>query len=167
MALRVGAARAPETRALLNPTCSGRSVPLVPLKVLIVDDNASVRRLLRASIERDEYWDVCDEAENGAVAVEKVKQSHPDVVILDMQMPVMNGLDAARQIRPISPKTAIVMMTLYAKEDLLQQAREAGIQRVFSKLETLSYLKEWLKLYADGAALEHASMDQAPVAKRA
>ncbi len=58
--------------------------------VLIVDDNAVVRRLVRACIERDRDWDICGEADNGKVAVEKVKELHPEIVILDFQMPVMN-----------------------------------------------------------------------------
>ena len=75
-------------------------------RVLIVDDNATVRNLVRSSIERNREWEVCGEAENGRLAVEKVQQLHPDVVVLDLQMPVMNGLEAARQITRLVPNLA-------------------------------------------------------------
>jgi DNA-binding NarL/FixJ family response regulator len=119
-------------------------------KILIADDNAAVRRLLKAFIERDEEmeWHICGEAENGQIAVDQVKESNPDVVILDLQMPVMNGLEAARQIAQIAPQTALAMLTLHAQETVLQEARAVGIQRVFCKSQTLSHLIDWLKTLA-------------------
>jgi hypothetical protein len=66
--------------------------------ILIVDDSSLIRHTLRSFIEQTNEWQVCGEAENGAVAIEKVKELHPDVVILDLQMPVMDGLEAAGQI---------------------------------------------------------------------
>lgn len=71
--------------------------------VLIVDDNVLIRHALHSSIEQTRDWQVCGEAENGKVAVEKVKQLHPDVVILDLQMPFMNGLEVAGQINSLAP----------------------------------------------------------------
>lgn len=67
--------------------------------ILIVDDNSAVRHSLRCCIEQNPNWRVCGKAENGKVAVEKVTGLHPDIVILDLAMPVMNGFEAARQIR--------------------------------------------------------------------
>lgn len=72
-------------------------------KILIVDDNRSVRYYIRRWIEANTPCQVCGEAENGQVAVEMVTQLNPHIVILDFQMPVMNGLDAARQISSIAP----------------------------------------------------------------
>ena len=69
--------------------------------VLIVDDSAMIRRGLRSTIEANQALYVCGEAENGKVAVEKVNELRPDTAILDLQMPVMNGLEAARQISKI------------------------------------------------------------------
>ena len=68
----------------------------MPYSVLIVDDSALIRHSLRSCLEQDPEWRVCGEAEDGKVAVEKVEELHPDVVILDLQMPVMDGLAAAR-----------------------------------------------------------------------
>jgi len=78
-------------------------------------------------------WDICGEAENGKIAVEKVQQMHPEVVILDLQMPVMNGLEAARQINQLAPETAMLMFTMHNSDELQIAARTAGIRQVLSK----------------------------------
>jgi len=102
-------------------------------RVLIVDDNATIRNLVRSSIERNREWEVCGEAEDGQLAVEKVQQLHPDVVILDLQMPVMNGLEAARQITQLDPNMAMVMLTMHNCAQLVKDAQAAGIKDVVSK----------------------------------
>ena len=101
--------------------------------ILIVDDSAIIRHSLRSCIEQNSDWEVCGEAENGQVAVEKVKELRPDVVILDLQMPVMNGFEAADQISHLAPRTAILMLTLHECEQVSQDAHAAGIQDVLSK----------------------------------
>jgi len=105
--------------------------------VLIVDDNSLVRRLLRSWLEQHPEWDICGEAENGKLAIERVEELHPDIVILDLQMPVMNGLEAARQISQLAPKTAMVMFTVHTSEQLVREARANGISDVVSKCEML------------------------------
>lgn len=120
----------------------------MPLKILIADDNATVRRLLRRTIEDNAELNICGEAENGQIAVEQVRQSNPDVVILDFQMPVMNGLEAAREIGRIAPKTTLVLFTLYAHAEVLKQAEAVGIRRVFSKPDSFSHLVAWLRTMA-------------------
>ncbi|MFZ1006470.1 MAG: response regulator transcription factor [Candidatus Sulfotelmatobacter sp.] len=102
-------------------------------RILIVDDNATIRRCLRSSIELQKDLQVCGEAENGESAVARVKELTPDLVILDLQMPVMNGLDAARRIARIAPQLPMLMFTMYSNEYLVTEARAAGIKDVFSK----------------------------------
>jgi DNA-binding NarL/FixJ family response regulator len=102
------------------------------VKILLVDDNAVVRRALRYSIESQTDWEVAGEAENGKVAIELVQRSSPDVIILDLSMPVMNGLDAARHIKALSPQTRILLFTLHASPQLTEDARRAGINDVLS-----------------------------------
>jgi len=102
-------------------------------RILIVDDSAAIRQCLRSSIERQEDLLVCGEAENGENAIAKVKELIPDLVVLDLQMPVMNGLDAARRIAQIAPHLPMLMFTMYSSEYLVTEARAAGIKDVFSK----------------------------------
>ncbi len=101
--------------------------------ILIVDDSAPLRYALRSWIEQDENWKICGEAENGKAAVEKVKELRPDIVILDLEMPVMNGLEAGREIALLAPHITMVMFTMHSSEQLVKAARAAGIKEVVSK----------------------------------
>ena len=103
--------------------------------ILIVDDSTLVCHLIRSYIEPHAAWRVCGEAENGKAAIEKVKELRPDIVILDFQMPVMNGLEAARQIAILAPNTAMLMLTMHNFEQLSEEAHAAGIKAVLSKSE--------------------------------
>jgi len=105
------------------------------VRILVVDDNSAVRRYLRGVLEQQEGWQVCDEARNGQEAVERFRQIRPDVVVLDFQMPGMNGLDAARIIHQISPATPILMITLYLSRQLSDEARKAGIRGACAKTD--------------------------------
>ncbi len=110
----------------------------MPTTILIVDDSEVVRRSVRACIEQNTDWKICDEAENGAIAVEKVKQLRPNVVILDLAMPVMNGLEAARLISSIAPNAAMLLFTMHHCDELLKEAQAAGIRGILSKSEGLA-----------------------------
>ena len=81
---------------------------------------------MRVTLAREPQFEICGEAENGQDAVAKVKQLHPDAVILDVSMPVMNGLEAAREIRRIAPATKIVMFSMHDSTQMMETAREAG-----------------------------------------
>lgn len=105
----------------------------MPIRILIVDDNPKIRALLRSSIERSTNWSVCGEAENGEVAIKMVAALRPDLVVLDLSMPVMNGLDAAKRISAISPGLPMIMFTLHESRALEEQANAAGITHVFPK----------------------------------
>jgi DNA-binding NarL/FixJ family response regulator len=72
--------------------------------------------------------EACDEAANGQEAVEKAEESSPDLIILDVTMPVMNGLDAARRIRLFSPLTPILILTMHKSRQLMEEARKIGVQ---------------------------------------
>jgi len=102
--------------------------------ILIVDDHEIVRHFVRTVIctSRPE-WEVCGEASNGKEAIEAVKALNPDVVILDLAMPVMGGLEAAPQIGSLAPKSRILIFTLYESERLLEEARKAGVHGFVAK----------------------------------
>jgi DNA-binding NarL/FixJ family response regulator len=103
--------------------------------ILIADDNASIRRSVRACIDQNSEGEVCGEAENGAEAVEKVKELHPDIVILDFRMPVLDGLGAATQIKRIAPDTKIILFTMYASKPMINYAQMFGVDQVISKAD--------------------------------
>ncbi len=107
-------------------------------RILIVDDSAPIRNAVRACIELNTDWEVCGEAENGKVAIEKVRRLHPDVVILDWQMPIMNGLEAAREITRIDPSATLLMLTLHDSRRLTEDAHDAGIKDVLSKWDRVA-----------------------------
>ena len=81
-------------------------------RILIVDDHLAIRRSLRAILDLSSFQ-VCGEARSGKEAIEKVVELKPDIVLLDINMPVMNGVKAAHEIRRISPKTRIVFLTIH------------------------------------------------------
>jgi DNA-binding NarL/FixJ family response regulator len=108
------------------------------VRILVVDDNPSIRRYVRGILEQNANWKVCDEARNGQEAVEKFRQIQPDLIVLDFQMPEMNGLDAARIISQISPETPILILTLYLSKELVAEARKAGARGACAKTEISS-----------------------------
>ena len=103
------------------------------IRILVVDDNPAVRRSLRGVLEQHQGWRVCDEAGNGEEAVERFRKIRPDVIVLDFQLPEMNGLDAARIISRLSPETPILMVTLYPSKQLFEEARKVGIRGTCAK----------------------------------
>ena len=84
-------------------------------------------------IEGHEDWDVCAEAEDGVQAVNRAKQFKPDLIILDLAMPELNGIEAARQISKALPGVPMLMLTLYASPLVEKEAEKVGVQRVISK----------------------------------
>jgi len=102
-------------------------------RILIVDDNVFIRRSLRSVLEAQDEWKVCEEASDGREAVAKFDREKFDVIVLDFQMPGMNGLDAAKQITQRSPSTPILMVTLHDSAQLAEEARKVGIRGVCPK----------------------------------
>jgi DNA-binding NarL/FixJ family response regulator len=107
--------------------------------IMIVDDNAVVRHALCQIFTRERDFDVCGAAENGKEAVEKAQQLHPDAIVLDFSMPVMNGLETARILKELMPSVVLIMYTVFG-DIVEQQAREAGISAVVSKSDQVSAL---------------------------
>jgi CheY-like chemotaxis protein len=103
------------------------------MKILIADDNLHIRQVLRPLIEGHEDWGVCAEAEDGVQAVNRAKQFKPDLIILDLAMPELNGIEAARQISKALPGVPMLMLTLYASPLVEKEAEKVGVQRVISK----------------------------------
>ena|ERR1700680_2948717 len=108
--------------------------------VLIVDDNAYIRKALceRFTLEAD--FEVCGEAANGKEAIEKALELRPDLIVLDLSMPVMNGLEAARELRRLMPTVPIILCSLFGDALAKQEARLVGISEVVSKSQASDML---------------------------
>ncbi len=106
----------------------------MPVKILIADDDAPIRRLLRRVIEEHADWQVCGEAENGREVLTKIGESCPDLVVMDLAMPQMNGLQAAREICKVAPNLPMLLLTVQqVSKELVQEARSAGFHGAVSK----------------------------------
>jgi DNA-binding NarL/FixJ family response regulator len=96
------------------------------VRILVADDHEIVRKGLRALLEGQEEWEVVDEAVDGRDAVDKTRRLQPDLVVLDVSMPNLNGLEACRQIRKEAPDTEVLILTMHDSEQLVREVLEAG-----------------------------------------
>jgi DNA-binding NarL/FixJ family response regulator len=100
----------------------------VPARILIVDDHEIVRQGIRNILNRRPEWEVCGEAVNGREGVDAVKRTQPDLVILDITMPIMNGLEATQHIAKLGVNSRVLIFTMHDSERLISDVREAGAQ---------------------------------------
>ncbi|MBI4390888.1 MAG: response regulator transcription factor, partial [candidate division NC10 bacterium] len=98
----------------------------MPLRVLLADDHQIVRQGLKALLER-EGFDVAAEASDGLEAVRLARDLQPDVAVLDIAMPLLNGLDAAREVLQGSPRTKAILLTMHAEDHYVLEALRAGV----------------------------------------
>jgi two-component system nitrate/nitrite response regulator NarL len=108
--------------------------------VLIVDDHATVRAAVRELFESYVSSVECSEAENGIDAISKAQQLKPDLIVLDLSMPIMNGFEAAKIFRELLPTIPIFMLTAHYMAATEQAALQVGIRAVFSKHQDLTPL---------------------------
>jgi two-component system chemotaxis response regulator CheY len=108
--------------------------------VLIVDDNAYIRLALCRIFKCEADFEVCGEAENGKEAIAKAQELHPDLIVLDLSMPVMNGLDAGRELKRLMPTVPLIMYSAFGDGFVEQQARLVGISELVSKSQPATIL---------------------------
>lgn len=136
-------------------------------RILIADDHEPLRNTLKALLEANPDWQVCAEATNGLEAVQKAAEFTPDLIILDLSMPVMDGLQAAREIFAASPQTPIILFTNHIVSALALDADKAGIRQILSKTsngnELLNAVQSLLneRAQSDAATLPAAAADSA------
>ena len=127
----------------------------VPITVLIVDDHAVVRQGVRASLEARSGFAVVAEAESGAEAVRRAAETVPDVVLMDLLMPDMDGVEATRQIRRLSPRTQVVVLTSHHDDEHLFPALRAGAIAYLLKTVKIDELASAIASAARGEATLH------------
>jgi DNA-binding NarL/FixJ family response regulator len=103
------------------------------MKVLIVDDSALVRGAVRRLFEADDVFEVCGEAENGWEAVEKTTELRPELVVMDLAMPLLNGLDATRAIKRLEPRVPVILFSGFSNVLEEKEARSVGISALVPK----------------------------------
>ena len=104
------------------------------IRILIADDDPNIRLLLRRLLEKQQDWHVCGEASNGIEAIEGVEQFAPDIVVMDLAMPVMNGLQAAPEIMKVHPQLPMLLISVQeVSKQLAWEARNAGYRGAVTK----------------------------------
>ena len=106
------------------------------VRILIADDHVLLRRGIRTLLESHPGWTVCGEASNGREAVEQAKELHPDIVVLDITMPQLNGVDATPLILKASPETKVLILTMHSAQEITQRAVRAGARGYILKSDT-------------------------------
>src|ERR1700719_81249 len=98
------------------------------LRILIADDHDLMRRGIKGMLQSHAGWEICGEAHTGREAVSKAQELKPDIAILDISMPDLNGVDAARRIRKESPRTEILILSVHYSDRLIRDILEAGVR---------------------------------------
>jgi DNA-binding NarL/FixJ family response regulator len=122
------------------------------LRILIIDDSTQVRDVMRKVFECEPGWLVCGEASNGKEGVEMAQSVHPNLIILDLSMPVMNGLEAAKILNQSMPSVPLIMFTSFQTRVLQEQAIAAGVSKVVVKSGPLAELVNCVRVLAKDAA---------------
>jgi DNA-binding NarL/FixJ family response regulator len=105
-------------------------------RILVADDHEVVRKGLISILEQRPEWQVCGEASNGREAAEKAKQLMPDVVVMDVSMPGLNGLDATRQVVKANPATKVLILTLHDSDQIVRDVLDAGARGFLLKSDS-------------------------------
>jgi DNA-binding NarL/FixJ family response regulator len=137
----------------VQETTAPRSATITA-RILLVDDHEIIRKGLKSILEARKDWEIVGEATTGREAVRKVEELKPDVVVLDISMPELNGLEAVRQIVRIAPRTEVLVLTMHESEDLVREVLEAGARgyllksdaarQLISAIETLRFHRPYL-----------------------
>jgi DNA-binding NarL/FixJ family response regulator len=114
----------------------------MPECILIVDDDPNIRKQTRKFLELETPYSVCGEAVDGLDAIERARQLKPDLIILDMSMPRMNGLQAARVLRQMMSDVPIILFTLHAGAILFSEVQAMGVSSVVSKADGFAELRK-------------------------
>jgi DNA-binding NarL/FixJ family response regulator len=111
------------------------------VRILIADDHPVVRQGLRISLEENPEWEICGEASNGRMAADLARRLKPDVVVMDLSMPELNGLETTRIVREDNPSTEVLIFTLHQSQELLEEVRASGAKGFVLKSDPTETLR--------------------------
>jgi DNA-binding NarL/FixJ family response regulator len=134
-------------------------------RVLIVDDHAFIRRGVETILQSFPEWEVCGEASNGSDAVQLANQLSPEVVLMDVTMPGMNGLEATRIIRKQHPEVKVILLTLHESSEVLRSGFRAGANGYLLKADAEEELMKALRVVVGDGSYISPKIDQAVVAQ--
>lgn len=120
--------------------------------VLVVDDNPMIRRLVCDLLKHEGDFEVCGEAENGQEAVEKAQQLRPALIVTDLSMPLMNGLEETRLLKRLTPAVLVIIFTVHRDPFVEKEALAAGASAVISKSDATSLIRKARELLDQIAA---------------
>ncbi len=128
-------------------------------RVLIVDDHAFIRRGVQTILHPYPEWEFCGEAENGKEAIRLADELKPEIIIMDVSMPGLNGIEATRAIRKSQPGVKVVLLTLHESAELLRSAFRAGARGYLLKTDAEQELVKALSVVAGEGAYISPKMD--------
>jgi DNA-binding NarL/FixJ family response regulator len=105
------------------------------LRILVADDHEAVRKGVCTILSSRADVEICGEAENGKAAIEKALELRPELIILDITMPVLSGFEAAREIRKALPDVAILILSMHESNQLIEEAKKLGVQGYVTKTQ--------------------------------
>jgi two-component system response regulator NreC len=131
-------------------------------RIILADDHSVVRQGIRILLERESF-EIVGEAANGLEAVQLAQKLQPDIAVLDLSMPVMNGITAVGQIREVSPRTKVVLLTMYTEEHHVLQALRAGVKACVTKTQAVEHLIVAIREVCNGGVYLSPSVSGAVV----
>ena len=132
----------------------------MPNRILLVDDNLAVRRILRVAIETETDLEVCGEAIDGPDGIEKAEHLFPDLIVLDLLMPTMNGLQVAQILKKDMPTVPIILFTAQKEQVCGSRASAAGISAVVSKTDDIAALVKQVRSLLKPTERQHQANEK-------
>ena len=134
-------------------------------RVLIVDDHAFIRRGVQSILQSFPEWELCGEAGDGTEAIELVDKLNPDLVLMDVTMPKLNGIEATRIIRNSHPRVKIVLLTLHESSEILRSGFRAGANGYLLKAEAEEELMKAMRVVVGGGSYISPKIDRGVVSE--